>query len=158
MTMQSSAGSRVLVVDDEPMVREVVQTYLERDGFDVTAVESGREALEFMKSNDADLVILDVMLPEIDGFTVLRRLRDHTNVPVILLTARPDANAEQEHGSRDHPTDARHDVGRRDQSASQGAGTREGTVQSIDEIELSDVGEQRHGSNGRRIDSQCSRV
>lgn len=72
------------------MVREVVQTYLERDGFEVTAVEDGREALDHITSNDPDLVILDVMLPEIDGFTVLRRLRDRTNVPVILLTARGD--------------------------------------------------------------------
>ena len=72
------------------MVREVVQTYLQRDGFDVTVVEDGRAALDFMSSNQPDLVILDVMLPEIDGFTVLRRLREHTDVPVILLTARGD--------------------------------------------------------------------
>lgn len=88
MSTPEPRRSSVLVVDDEPMVREVVQTYLERDGFDVTAVEDGRMALEFMKANDPDLVILDVMLPEIDGFTVLRRLRDGSNVPVILLTAR----------------------------------------------------------------------
>ena len=87
-TVSSNSSPRVLVVDDEPMVREVVQTYLERDGFAVTVVEDGRMALEFMKSNEPDLVILDVMLPEVDGFTVLRRLRDHTNVPVILLTAK----------------------------------------------------------------------
>ena len=86
-------------------MREVVQTYLERDGFDVTAVEDGRKALEFMESNDADLVILDVMLPEVDGFTVLRRLRDHTNVPVILLTARgeePDRVLGLELGADDY--------------------------------------------------------
>ena len=86
-------------------MREVVQTYLERDGFDVTAVEDGRKALEFMESNEADLVILDVMLPEVDGFTVLRRLRDHTNVPVILLTARgeePDRVLGLELGADDY--------------------------------------------------------
>ena len=60
-----------LAVDDEPMVSEVVQTYLESDGYAVIFVEDGRMALEFMKSNEPDLVILDVMLPEADGFTVL---------------------------------------------------------------------------------------
>ncbi len=87
-TVISNSGPGFSFVDGEPMVCEVVQTYLERDGFAVTVVEDGRMALEFMKSNEPDLVILDVMLPEADGLTVLRRLRDHTNVPVILLTAK----------------------------------------------------------------------
>lgn len=88
MGVPDVSRSSVLIVDDEPMVREVVQTYLERDGFEVTAVADGQTALDFMKSNDPDLVILDVMLPEVDGLTVLRRLREGSNVPVILLTAR----------------------------------------------------------------------
>ncbi len=95
----------MLVVDDEPMVREVVQTYLERDGFEVTSVEDGRAALEYMQHHDPDLVILDVMLPEIDGLTVLRRLRDRTDVPVILLTARgeePDRVLGLELGADDY--------------------------------------------------------
>ena len=105
MNAPKSARSRVLVVDDEPMVREVVQTYLERDGFDVTAVEDGQMALDFMESNPADLVILDVMLPEVDGFSVLRELRVRSNVPVILLTARgeePDRVLGLELGADDY--------------------------------------------------------
>ena len=87
------------------MVREVVQTYLERDGFEVAAVADGRMALDFMRSNDPDLVILDIMLPEVDGLTVLRRLRDDSDVPVILLTARgeePDRVLGLELGADDY--------------------------------------------------------
>lgn len=81
---------RVLVVDDEPMVREVVTAYLERDGFEVTLAADGRSALESFDAASPDLVVLDVMLPEIDGFSVLTHLRKRTDVPVILLTARTE--------------------------------------------------------------------
>ena len=79
---------RVLVVDDEPMVREVVARYLELDGLIVTEVADGAEAIQWLDCNTADLIVLDVMLPEIDGLTILRRLRQTSDVPVILLTAR----------------------------------------------------------------------
>jgi DNA-binding response OmpR family regulator len=81
---------RVLVVDDEPMVREVVTAYLERDGFVVAAVADGRAALDVLAASSPDLVVLDVMLPEVDGFDVLSRLRRQSEVPVILLTARTE--------------------------------------------------------------------
>ncbi|MGD2051722.1 MAG: response regulator transcription factor [Acidimicrobiia bacterium] len=81
---------RVLVVDDEPMVREVVTAYLERDGFVVAAVADGRAALDVLATSSPDLVVLDVMLPEVDGFDVLSRLRRQSEVPVILLTARTE--------------------------------------------------------------------
>jgi DNA-binding response OmpR family regulator len=81
---------RVLVVDDEPMVREVVTAYLERDGFVVAAVPDGRAALDALATSAPDLVVLDVMLPEVDGFDVLSRLRRQSEVPVILLTARTE--------------------------------------------------------------------
>jgi DNA-binding response OmpR family regulator len=89
MVIPSPAG-RVLVVDDEPMVREVVTAYLERDGFRVVSVGDGRSALESFIASTPDLVVLDVMLPEIDGFSLLTELRKRTDVPVILLTARTE--------------------------------------------------------------------
>jgi DNA-binding response OmpR family regulator len=78
----------VLVVDDEPMVREVLARYLERDGFRVDAVEDGEQAIEAFSTTRPDLVLLDLMLPRVDGFEVFRRLREHGGIPVIMLTAR----------------------------------------------------------------------
>jgi DNA-binding response OmpR family regulator len=80
----------VLVVDDEPMVREVVSTYLQRDGLVVHEAADGAAALEWLADHRPDLVVLDIMLPGTDGLTILRRLRAEGQVPVILLTARAD--------------------------------------------------------------------
>jgi DNA-binding response OmpR family regulator len=82
--------SRVLVVDDEPMVREVVAAYLAREGFLVDEAADGETALGKIRDGRPDLVVLDVMLPEIDGFSLLGELRKSTDVPVILLTARDE--------------------------------------------------------------------
>lgn len=87
-TYDRLVSARVLVVDDEPMVREVVARYLELDGVVVSEACNGAEALEWLDSNTPDLIVLDVMLPEVDGLTILRRLRLTSDVPVILLTAR----------------------------------------------------------------------
>jgi DNA-binding response OmpR family regulator len=78
----------VLVVDDEPMVREVVCTYLSRDGFDCREATDGEEALAAIAEHDPALVVLDVMLPKLDGYSVLAKVREASDVPVILLTAR----------------------------------------------------------------------
>ena len=81
----------VLVVDDEPMVREVVTRYLERDGFTVRSVADGAEALLALTSNHPDLVVLDVMLPLVGGLDVLSEIRRQSDeVAVILLTANGD--------------------------------------------------------------------
>jgi DNA-binding response OmpR family regulator len=82
--------ARVLVVDDEPMVREVVTSYLERDGHDVTVVADGAAALDALGRQTFDLVVLDLMLPQVDGLRVLQELRSRTATPVIVLTARGD--------------------------------------------------------------------
>ncbi|MCP4539118.1 MAG: response regulator transcription factor [Chloroflexi bacterium] len=83
--------AHILVVDDEPAIVTVVRERLEREGFGVQAVASGEEALAHLETDAADLVVLDVMLPGIDGFEVIRRLRSAGDrVPVILLTARDD--------------------------------------------------------------------
>ena len=78
------------MVDDEPMVREVVARYIELDGHHVHEASDGDEALAWLELNRPDLVVLDVMLPGVDGLTILRRLRESGDVPVVLLTARID--------------------------------------------------------------------
>ncbi|MDP9072122.1 MAG: response regulator transcription factor [Actinomycetota bacterium] len=79
---------RVLVVEDDPTVSEVVSRYLEREGFVVDAVSDGAVALERALADPPELVVLDVMIPSLDGFEVCRRLRAAASVPVIMLTAR----------------------------------------------------------------------
>ncbi|MEO8475927.1 MAG: response regulator transcription factor [Actinomycetota bacterium] len=80
--------TQVLVVDDEPMVREVLARYLEAEGFGVITAGDGEEALDRFEESRPDLVLLDLMLPRIDGFEVLDRMRTVARVPVIMLTAR----------------------------------------------------------------------
>ncbi|MDP2623566.1 MAG: response regulator transcription factor [Actinomycetota bacterium] len=81
---------QVLVVDDETTVREVVVAYLEREGFRATEAADGQIALDLIASAPPDLVVLDVMLPKIDGFSLLSRLRRNGDIPVVLLTARTE--------------------------------------------------------------------
>ena len=90
MTLTSVTGKSVLIVDDEPMVREVVAAYLERDGFRVVEAGDGAAALTSLAETTPDLVLLDVMIPKVDGFSILRSLRQNGDIPVILLTARGD--------------------------------------------------------------------
>ncbi len=82
------AAAHVLVVDDEPLVGEVVARYLEQDGHTVTVVDDGAAALQAVVGGDFDLVVLDLMLPSVDGISVLREIRDRGSTPVIVLTAR----------------------------------------------------------------------
>ncbi len=87
-------GPKVLVVDDEPNIRELVQMALSFHGFAVTTSATGADALQLTEAYRPDLIVLDVLLPDIDGFEVCRRLRSVANdVPVIFLTAR-DATAD----------------------------------------------------------------
>ncbi|TDE55616.1 response regulator transcription factor [Nonomuraea mesophila] len=80
-------NSRILVVDDDPTVSEVVARYLERDGHEVECVGDGVEALRRALAHPPDLMVLDLMLPKIDGLQVCRKLRERWPVPVIMLTA-----------------------------------------------------------------------
>ncbi len=80
----------VLVVDDEPHIRAVLRGYLEADGYRVLEAATGEQALDLLRRDPADLVLLDVMLPGIDGLEVLRRLRTTSQVAVILVTARAE--------------------------------------------------------------------
>lgn len=80
----------ILIVDDEPIVREVVSQYLRQDGFTVEVAADGKEGMAKFQSARPDLVLLDLMLPEIDGIEVCRRIRSQSNVPVIMVTAKSD--------------------------------------------------------------------
>ena len=86
--MSSVVKQRILVVDDDPTISEVVARYLEREGYDVEIASDGEEALELGKSGSPDLVVLDLMLPKIDGLEVFRLLRAQESVPIIMLTAK----------------------------------------------------------------------
>ncbi len=91
---EGAQNPRVLVVDDEPNIRELVQVALNFHGCAVTTGATGQDALQLAYAYDPDLIVLDVLLPDIDGFEVCRRLRSVANdVPVIFLTAR-DATAD----------------------------------------------------------------
>ena len=83
----SDKPTRVLVVDDEPKIRDLVRRYLQADGFEVTEAENGPAALAVMVSDPPDLIVLDVMMPVLNGLEVLRRIRLTSGVPVIMLTA-----------------------------------------------------------------------
>lgn len=78
----------ILVVEDEPSIAEVVELYLRRAGFNVKVVGDGQAALDAVDRQMPDLVVLDIMLPNIDGLEITRWLRDQGNVPIIMLTAR----------------------------------------------------------------------
>mgnify|MGYP000955667377 CR=1 FL=1 len=84
------SGERILLVDDEAHIVELARLYLERDGFATLAAATGPEGLAAANNQHPDLVVLDVMLPGLDGFEVCRRLRARSNVPIIMLTARDD--------------------------------------------------------------------
>jgi DNA-binding response OmpR family regulator len=81
---------RILVVDDERNIVQLVQLYLSKEGYEVEAAGNGREALEMVQARRPDLVVLDLMLPELDGLEVCRRLRREGDLPIIMLTARSD--------------------------------------------------------------------
>jgi DNA-binding response OmpR family regulator len=86
----SDSSSTILLVDDEESIQKLLTYPLERDGFRVVQAWDGEEALERFAEHDIDLVVLDIMLPKLDGIEVCKRLRAHSTVPIIMLTARDD--------------------------------------------------------------------
>ncbi len=82
----------ILVVDDEDTIREVVSRYLEREGFVVREAADGYEALDAIQENPPDLIVLDLMLPGIDGLTITQHIRQDRQIPIIMLTAKGEAN------------------------------------------------------------------
>ena len=87
--MRAGSGPRVLVVDDEPAVREALRRALELEGYSVELAQNGAEALRLVNAIEPDMVVLDVLMPEVDGLAACRRLREEgSRVPVLMLTAR----------------------------------------------------------------------
>ncbi len=91
MDSQAAKSGPVLVVDDDPHIRELCRLYLINAGYQVIEASNGREALDIVDKTPVDLVVLDVMMPEMDGFDVLEYIRDRDDwLPVIMLTAMGD--------------------------------------------------------------------
>ncbi len=79
---------KILVVDDEPNIIELARLYLTREGYEVESAATGNEALSKQAAGNPDLIVLDLMLPDIDGYEVCRRVRAKSDVPILMLTAR----------------------------------------------------------------------
>jgi len=88
MSLAASQRRRILVVDDEPRMVHFIRLNLEHDGFEVVEAASGSQALDKLRDQLPDLVLLDVMMPDLDGFETLRLIREISSVPVIMLTAK----------------------------------------------------------------------
>jgi DNA-binding response OmpR family regulator len=80
--------SIVLIVDDESRIREMIKDYMSLENFNIHEAEDGMDALELIKKNEYSIIILDVMMPKVDGWTVVREVRKTKNTPIIMLTAR----------------------------------------------------------------------
>ena len=80
--------ARILVVDDEEKMRHIIKVYLSNEAYAVDTASNGKEALDMVQQGQYDLIVLDVMMPEVDGWTVCRKIRQESSIPIILLTAR----------------------------------------------------------------------
>ncbi len=81
---------KILVVDDEELLVKGIRFNLQNDGYEVITAFNGAEAVRLAQSEQPDLVVLDIMMPEMDGLTACRQIREHSNIPIILLTAKAD--------------------------------------------------------------------
>lgn len=88
--LHTAMKNKILVVDDERNIVELVRLYMEKEGFETVCAYTGGEALSKFKSEEPDLIILDLMLPETDGWQVCREIRKTSQVPIIMLTAKSD--------------------------------------------------------------------
>lgn len=79
---------KILVADDETEIRDVLRLYLEKEGYEVVEAADGLEAVRLIKQEKVDLAILDIMMPGLDGYRVLRKVREESNVPVLILSAK----------------------------------------------------------------------
>ena len=79
---------RILIVDDEPNIVTLISRYAQRESYEVTTVSDGRQAIEACKAEDFDLIVMDVMMPDTDGFTACKKIKEFKDIPVIMLSAR----------------------------------------------------------------------
>lgn len=82
--------SKILILDDEKEIADIIACYLKNDGYEIITAYSGREALRLVEKEQPDLALLDVMLPDLDGFRVLQKIRENHHFPVIMLTAKTE--------------------------------------------------------------------
>jgi CheY-like chemotaxis protein len=92
----SVVGRRVLVVDDDPDIRDLLVSALTDDGYEAEAAGNGREALDKLEGFDADVVVLDLMMPVMDGWTFARHMKERRDIPIVVLSA---ANDVARHGA-----------------------------------------------------------
>ena len=78
----------VLIADDEKEIRDLLRLYLEKDGYQVLEAEDGRAAVSILEKEEVDLALLDIMMPKMDGYQVLKRIREGSNIPVMVLSAK----------------------------------------------------------------------
>jgi DNA-binding response OmpR family regulator len=148
---------RILIVDDEPKIIQLVRDYLERSGFAVVTARDGREAVMRARTDRPDLIVLDLGLPDLDGLDVTRQLRRDSQVPIIMLTARDgeaDRVAGLELGADDYvtkPFSPRELVARVRAVLRRQAGEVGGEVLRAGDLEL-DVPKMRAEVSGRAID------
>ena len=90
MWMEREMSKRVLVVDDEKLIVKGIRFSLEQDGMEVECAYDGEEALAIAKEQKFDIILLDVMLPGLSGFEVCQQIREFSNVPIVMLTAKGD--------------------------------------------------------------------
>lgn len=83
--------AKILVVDDEIKIREIIKEYAEFEGYEVAQAEDGMQAVEMVKNQDFDIIIMDVMMPKLDGYSACKEIRKIKQIPVIMLSARGEA-------------------------------------------------------------------
>ncbi len=81
---------RILIADDEPHIRELVRMYLSKEGYEIESAVDGQDAVEKAQSSNPDLIVLDLMMPRLDGFEVTRIIRERSDVPILMLTVRKE--------------------------------------------------------------------
>jgi len=81
---------KILIVDDEPLIREVIKEYSLIENYEVLEASNGLEAIEKVKSEEIDIIVLDIMMPKLDGYSSLKQIKEIKNIPVILLSARKE--------------------------------------------------------------------
>ena len=86
--MRRCAMAKILIADDEPNIVTLISRYAEREGYEVTGVSDGRQAIEACRNDSFDVILLDVMMPDTDGFTACKKIREFSETPVIMLSAR----------------------------------------------------------------------
>ena len=79
---------KVLIIDDESLIRDVVKEYCKNEGFNVLEAENGEEGLELLETNNVDIIVLDIMMPKMDGYTFFSKMKEKYDIPTIVLSAR----------------------------------------------------------------------